>query len=179
MPNSIPATNVDGQEPEAETKKPESSQQGNPDTGQEQGSKPQMSREDLEAELAKVRKESAAHRIERNKARAALEENRKSNSTDSDRLAALEKELAESKIQAARAQVAKETGLPEHLIIGDNAEEMNEHASSMQEHIDKLVEAAVAEKLGATPPMPVVRGEAAGGQPESDEDWLRKAFLKK
>lgn len=179
MPKSIPATNVDGQEPEAETKQPESSQQGNPDTGQEQDSKPQMSREDLEAELAKVRKESAAHRIERNKARAALEENRKSNSTDSDRLAALEKELAESKIQAARAQVAKETGLPENLITGDNADEMAEHASSIQEHIDKLVEAAVTEKLGANPPMPVVRGEAAGGQPQSDEDWLRKAFLSK
>lgn len=179
MSKSIPATNVDGQEPEATTNKPDTSQQDQQGTSQEQDSKPQMSREDLEAALAKARKESAAHRIERNKARAELEEKLKANSSDSDRLAALEKKLAESRIQAARAQVAKETGLPENLITGDNAEEMAEHASSIQEHINKLVEAAVTEKLGANPPMPVVRGEAAGGQPQSDEDWLRKAFLSK
>lgn len=145
-------------------------------TGQEQDSKPEMTREELEAELARVRKEAAANRIERKKATEKLEEIGKAKATDSERLAALEKELAESKARAARAQVAKETGLPEELILGQTHDEMVDAASSMKEHIDKLVAAAVAEKLGANPPMPVVRGEAAGGTPKSDEDWLRQAF---
>lgn len=175
---------VDGQEPNDTTNQaaaqPNDEQTNAQSTeSKEQDSEPKLSAEELAAELSKARAEAARRRVERNEARAKLAELTKEPKPDAERLAALEKELADSRMQAARVMVAKETGLPEELIHGDDAETMTENAQVVRGLVDKLVEEAVAEKLKATPPMPVVSGEAAGGKPKSDEDWLRKAFLEK
>lgn len=173
----MPPETTEAQAQAQETTTPETSNQEQGTTEGQESS--QMSSEDAAKEIARLRKEAARHRIERNEARLKLEAASKADRTEAERIEALEKELADSRLKAARTDVANGCGLPVEFIVGSNREEMESFGENLTAYIQEQVEKGVAEKLKATPPMPVVSGENTGRTPVSEGDWLRQAFTQR
>lgn len=125
------------------------------------------------AELARVRKEAARYRTERNdlrplaeKAREMEEASKTEAERNADRIAALEAENKSLALSKARDEAASEAGVDPSLVHGDSPEELAAHAQAIKEAIDAAVKTAI-------PFAPTVPGENAGGPPPGDTDWLR------
>lgn len=142
----------------------------------EQPKEKTMSVEDYEAALKAARQEAAKYRTQRNEVRSELESVSRTNQTDAERISALERKAAESELRAARATLAQSTGLPQDIIFGSNADEMEAAAEAIKTHVDSVVEERVSAALAQQKAMPVVSGENAGGQPLEGGDWLSQAL---
>ncbi|MCX7542305.1 hypothetical protein OS128_05190 [Corynebacterium sp. P5848] len=172
--------NTDGQTTENNTPAGDTQNPPAPGSGETAPGSEKVS--DAEAELKAARELAEQLRAENSRLKPLADkakEVEKAKRTEAERIEALEKELAESRMQALRATVSKSSGIPGELLHGSTEDELQESAKA----ISDLVEARVAEAIEAaklrTPVLPSVPGEKPGGSPVSEGDWLRSALLKK
>lgn len=141
--------------------------------GQEQPTptedKPPRTPEDLEKELKATREEAKKYRLERNALRQKQDAGAKADRTEAERIESLEQEILTSRREA----VAAKTGLPVDMLQGSTKEQLEESAERLNTMISERVETELEKRLQATPVMPVVAGENAGGAPLAEGDWLR------
>lgn len=157
---------------------PTNDEQNQPDDRQDEqvagdtaGDKPEMTREDLLAALAKSRRQAAKYRVERNelrpladKARELEEAGKSELQKAQERIAALEAEKQAGELEAERLQIAAKHGLPAELVTGADAEAMESMASALAAYVGKKLE----EK--SKPRLPVVKAvgrESDGIDPDT------------
>lgn len=128
--------------------------------------------EEMQKQIIELRKEAAKYRTERNQ----LRDKQAENLSESDRIAALEKALAESKLNATKQAIANTVNVPAELIAGSTPEEMQESAEALAALIKERVDAAVEEAGKKGNFGPRVPGEGKNGGVKPGGDWLSQAL---
>lgn len=119
-----------------------------PDSGAEE--QQEMTIEDYQSALEKVRKEAARYRTENKELRPQVEKAREAEQASrsellkaQERMAALEAEKLASELAATRAELSAKFGIPGELISGGDAESMNASAEAVAAYVEKRVEDAM------------------------------------
>lgn len=136
------------------------------------GAVKELTLDEAKAEIARVRKEAARYRTERNElkplaeqAQAAEDAKKSELEKAQERIAALEAEKREAEQSAARAAVAATTGVPAEFIHGDTEEQMQEYAQRL------------AEAMGKKPTLPHVAAVGRSGEVPNDRDAFARGFF--
>ncbi|WP_312715479.1 hypothetical protein [Corynebacterium flavescens] len=90
-----------------------------------------------------------------------------------ERIAALESQLAETRLEGARARIAASAGVDPDLLAGSSEEELTAHAEKLSAALK-----SAAETAAPTNTAPKAFGEGRGGGSTSSQsgDWIRDAL---
>ncbi|MDN6460896.1 MAG: hypothetical protein L0J94_04600 [Corynebacterium flavescens] len=141
---------------------------------------PPSSQEDLdriiESRLARERAKFSG--FDERKAKAErydkLEDSKKTDEQRSaERIAALESQLAETRLEGARSRIAASAGVDPDLLAGSTEEELTAHAEKLSAALKSAAEAAAPTN---TAPKVFGEGRGAGSTSNQSGDWIRDAL---